>query len=255
MILARDVMGFETRGPVHAVCFGDGTSVEGRSLVIATGVSYRMLDAPGLADFSGRGLYYGATEADARTCAGEDVYIIGAANSAGQAVLNFARHANRVVMLVRSDTLEMTMSRYLIERIEAAENVEVRFRTEVVAGRGDGHLQSITLADRAAGTEAKVDTERLFAFIGAAPRTDWLGDAVVRDDKGFIVTGPDLLAGEEKPRWPLTRAPFGLETSVPGVFAAGDVQDHVYRQAVTSAGSGCMAALDAEKYLDGLVPA
>ena len=141
MVLARDVVGFEVRGPVRAVCFGDGTEIEARAVVVATGVSYRRVDAPGLGDLTGRGVYYGASASEARSCAGEDVYIVGAANSAGQAALNLARHARRVVMLVRSDSLEKSMSQYLVERIRSAENIEVREQTEIVAGHGDDHLE------------------------------------------------------------------------------------------------------------------
>ena len=147
MVLARDVARLEVRGPVRAVQFTDGTEIEARVVLVATGVSYRLLEAPGIADLAGRGVYYGATASEAQACEGDDVYVVGAANSAGQAVLNLARFARRVVLLVRSDSLEKSMSKYLVERIQAAEHVEVRLETEVVAGRGDGHLESLTIAD------------------------------------------------------------------------------------------------------------
>ena len=152
MVLARDVVGFEKRGPVGAVTFADGTEIEARTVLVATGVSYRFLEAPGVHELAGRGVYYGASASEARACEGDDVYVVGAANSAGQAVLNLARFARRVVLLVRADSLEKSMSQYLVERIRAAENVEVRLQTEVAAARGDDHLEALTLDDRASDT-------------------------------------------------------------------------------------------------------
>ena len=196
--------------------FSDGTEIEARAVVVATGVSYRMVEAPGLGDLTGRGVYYGATPNEARSCQGEDVYIVGAANSAGQAALNIARYARRVVMLVRSDSLEKSMSQYLVERINAAENIEVRLQTEIVAGHGDDHLEAITIADRTTGSEHQMPTNWVFVFIGASPRTDWLGKDVARDDKGAVITGHDLLARNEDPRWPLTRARSRWRPACPG---------------------------------------
>ena len=250
MVLARDVVRLEQRGPVHGICFGDGSSIEARAVLVATGVSYRMLAAPTLIQFAGRGMYYGATESDARNLEDEDVYVVGAANSAGQAVLNFARRARSVTMIVRSSSLEKSMSSYLIERIRTADNVEVRLQSEVVAGRGAGHLQAITLADRATGTEEELATEWLFVFIGAAPHTDWLGDAVVRDEKGFVVTGPELLVNGRRSDWPLDRAPFGLETSTPGVFAAGDVRLDSMKRVASAVGEGAMSVHLVHRYLE-----
>ncbi len=249
MVLARDVVGFEVRGPVRAVLFSDGTEIEARAVVVATGVSYRMVEAPGLGDLTGRGVYYGATPSEARSCQGEDVYIVGAANSAGQAALNIARYARRVVMLVRSDSLEKSMSQYLVERINAAANIEVRLQTEIVAGHGDDHLEAITIADRTTGSEHQMPTNWVFVFIGASPRTDWLGKDVARDDKGAVITGHDLLARNEDPRWPLTRAPLALETSVPGVFAAGDVRLDSMKRVASAVGEGAMAVYLVHRYL------
>jgi len=249
MVLARDVVGFEERGPVRAVCFGDGSGIEARAVLVATGVSYRLLEAPGLDELTGRGVYYGATAGDARSCADDDVYIVGAANSAGQAALEIARFARRVVLLVRSDGLDRSMSRYLVERIGATDNIAVRLPTEVVAGRGEDHLDAITIADRAADVKEEVKTSWLFVFIGAAPRTDWLGSGIARDEKGFIITGNDLLARREGPRWPLSRAPFVLETSVPGVFAAGDVRLDSMKRVASAVGEGAMSVYLVHRYL------
>jgi thioredoxin reductase (NADPH) len=249
MVLARDVVGFEARGPVRAVQFSDGSEIEARTVLVATGVSYRRHDAEGLDALTGRGIYYGASAGEARNCEGDDVYIVGAANSAGQAALNLARFARRVVLLVRGDSLAQGMSSYLVDRIEATANIDVRLQTEVVAGRGDGHLESLTLKDRSSGATEDVDTNWLFVFIGASPRTDWLGDTVIRDDKGFVITGNDLLKRPSPTRWPLSRAPYVLETSVPGVFAAGDVRLESMKRVASAVGEGAMSVYFVHRYL------
>jgi thioredoxin reductase (NADPH) len=174
---------------------------------------------------------------------------VGAANSAGQAALDLARFARRVVLVVRSNSLGKSMSRYLVERIEVAPNIEVRLQSEVVAGRGDGHLQALTIADRAGGTEEEVAAEWLFVFIGASPRTDWLGDDVARDEKGFVITGHDVLTHPAGGPWPLARPPFVLETSVPGVFAAGDVRLDSMKRVASAVGEGAMAVYLVHRYL------
>ena len=222
MVLARDVVGLEVRGPVRAVLLAGGDGIEARSVIVASGASYRRLEAPGLAELTGRGVYYGASAAEASQCQGDDVYLVGAANSAGQAALNFARYAKRVVLVVRGPSLLATMSQYLVSRIEAHPGIEVRYRTEVVGAAGEGHLERLTLSDREQGTTEQVEATWLFAFIGAAPRTGWLGTDVLRDDHGFVITGPELAA--EVAHWPLGRAPVALEKRVPGVVAAGDVR-------------------------------
>jgi len=195
-------------------------------------------------------VYYGAGASEARSCEGEDVYVVGAANSAGQAALNIARFARSVVLLVRSDTLEKSMSKYLVERVRAASNIAVRLQSEVVKGRGNDHLEAITIADLASGTEEEVPTNWLFVFIGASPLTDWLGDDVARDKKGFVITGQDLLARKDTPRWPLPRAPLALETSVPGLFAAGDVRLESMKRVASAVGEGAMSVYLVHRYLD-----
>ncbi|HEX6922146.1 MAG TPA: FAD-dependent oxidoreductase, partial [Actinomycetes bacterium] len=249
MVLARDVVSLEARGPVRAVRFDDSGEIEARAVLVATGVSYRRLEAPGMAQLSGRGVYYGASASDAAQCQGDEVYVVGAANSAGQAALNLARYAKRVVMVVRAGALESTMSLYLNARIRAIQNIEVRLRSEVVAARGDGHLEAITLADRDTGGREEVPTSWLFVFIGASPRTDWLGSEVARDDKGFVITGQDLFASSQTPSWPLTRAPFALESSVPGVFAAGDVRLDSMKRVASAVGEGAMSVYLVHRYL------
>jgi thioredoxin reductase (NADPH) len=249
MVLARDVVGLELRGPVRAVLLDGSGEIEARALVVATGVSYRRLAAAGLDELTGRGVYYGVNASEASQCQGDEVYIVGAANSAGQAALSLAHYAERVVLVVRAATLADTMSRYLVERITATPNISLRYRTEVVAGRGDGHLEALTLADRESGVTEEVASSWLFVFIGASPRTEWLGADVVRDDKGFVVTGQDLAAPAFARRWPLTRAPFALETSVPGVFAAGDVRLDSMKRVASAVGEGAMSIYLVHRYL------
>ncbi len=249
MVVARDVVGCQHRGPVHAVCLGDDDAIEARTVLVATGVSYRRMDAPGLEPLTGRGVYYGATASEARGCEGDDVYVVGAANSAGQAVLNLARYARSVTVLVRSDSLEKSMSSYLVERIRATPNVEVRLSTEVAAGHGDDHLEGLTLRERGTGATQDVATDWLFVFIGASPRTDWLGDEVARDGHGFVLTGNDLLGDHPGPRWPLERPPFALESSLPGVFAAGDVRLDSMKRVASAVGEGAMAVHLVHRYL------
>jgi thioredoxin reductase (NADPH) len=249
VVLARDVVGCERRGPVHAVQLEGGSEIEARAVIVATGVSYRRLEAPGVEAFTGRGVYYGANAADAAQCEGDEVLVVGAANSAGQAVLNLARFAKRVTLVVRGPALEASMSQYLIERIAAEPTIEVRFLTEVAAAHGNDHLESVTLTDRASGTTEQLSTSWLFVFIGASPRTDWLGDDVVRDEHGFVVTGQDLGVLDQARRWPLSRAPYSLETSVPGLFAAGDVRRDSMKRVASAVGEGAMAIYHVHRYL------
>jgi thioredoxin reductase (NADPH) len=249
MVLAREVVSFETRGPVRAVSFDGSGEIEARALIVATGVSYRRLAEGGLDQLIGRGVYYGVTAGEASQCQGDDVYVIGAANSAAQAALNLARFAKRVVLVVRAATLTNTMSQYLVERIASTSAIEVRYHSEVVAGRGEGHLEALTLVDRDSGVTEEVSSSWLFIFIGASPRTEWLGPEVVRDERGFVVTGQDLLGPMHANRWPLSRAPFALETSVPGVFAAGDVRLDSMKRVASAVGEGAMSIYLVHRYL------
>jgi thioredoxin reductase (NADPH) len=251
MVLARNVEGLEQRGNVHGILFDDGTAIEARAVVVATGVSYRLLDAPGLAELTGRGVFYGASSSDAPATKGDDVYIVGAANSAGQAALNLARYAQRVVLLVRGGALETSMSQYLVERIREADNIEVRLNTEIGCGGGTEHLEWLALVDRASGEQERVTANWLYAFIGAFPRTDWLGDSIARDGRGFILTGPDITTlGGDATRWPLQRPPFLLETSRPGVFAVGDVRLSSMKRVASAVGEGSSAVSLVHLYLE-----
>jgi thioredoxin reductase (NADPH) len=251
MILARGVVGLEQRGPVHAVRFDDGTEIDAKAVLVATGVSYRRLEAPGLAELTGRGVFYGASANDSASTTGDDVFVVGAANSAGQAALHLARYAKRVVLVVRGDALEKSMSKYLVQRINVAENIEVLLQTEIVRGRGVDHLESLTLIDRGTGIETEMDAGWLFAFIGAQPRTEWLGTSIERDERGFILTGTEVGTGPAK-RWPLDRAPMLLETSRPGVFAAGDARLASMKRVASAVGEGSIAVSLVHLYLETL---
>jgi thioredoxin reductase (NADPH) len=248
MVVAREAVGLRTKGPVRAVVIDGADELEARAVVIATGVSYRRLDAKGLEALGARGVHYGATASEAAQCQGEDVYVVGAANSAGQAVLNLARFARKVVLLVRGERLEDSMSHYLVARINQTDNVEVRLQTQVVGADGQDHLERLRLCDRRTGAVEEAATSWLFVFIGAAPRTDWLGAEVARDEKGFLLTGSELVTANHV-RWPLERPPYVLETSVPGVFAAGDVRLDSMKRVASAVGEGAMAVHLVHRYL------
>jgi thioredoxin reductase (NADPH) len=232
------------------VRFGDGSEIAAHAVVLATGVDYRSLDAPGVAELTGRGVFYGSAATEAPACAGQDVYIVGGANSAGQAAVFFSRHAATVTILVRGKDLEASMSTYLIKQIEAIDNIRVRTGTEVAEACGDGHLERLVLADRATGEQETVEAGSMFVFIGAAPRTDWLDGVVLRDERGFVRTGPDLVVGGKRPSgWPLDRDPYHLESSVPGVFVAGDVRAESVKRVASAVGEGAMAVTLVHRYL------
>jgi thioredoxin reductase (NADPH) len=247
LVLAREVVGLEQRGTVRAVLFEGGGEIEARSVVVSTGVSYRRLEAEGVERLQGKGIYYGAAAAEAAQTAGEMVYIVGGANSAGQAALNFAKHAKQVTLVVRGADLLATMSTYLVDRITSAPNITVRCATQVGAADGDDHLERLTLVERTSGDREEVEASWLFVFIGASPRTDWLGDPVARDTHGFVLTGPDVLTSGAS--WLLPRAPFTLETSVPGVFAAGDVRLDSMKRVASAVGEGAMSIYLVHRYL------
>jgi thioredoxin reductase (NADPH) len=251
VLTTRDVVGLEVRGSARVVRFADGGELPAHSLILATGVSYRPLVAPGVSDLTGRGVYYGSAATEAAACADADVYIVGGANSAGQAALHFARHARTVTIVVRGDSLERSMSYYLIQEIMAIDNIRVQTRTEVVGAHGDSHLEALTLCDSKQGTQTTVPAGYLFVFIGAEPHTEWLGDTVVRDHRGFVCTGPDLLVGGKRPAgWDRDRDPFYLECSVPGIFAAGDVRSNSVKRVASAVGEGAMAVTLVHRYLE-----
>jgi thioredoxin reductase (NADPH) len=250
VLTARDVVALEARGSARVVRFGDGSEIAAHAVVLATGVSYRSLDAPGVADLTGRGVFYGSAATEAPGCRGEDVYIVGGANSAGQAAVFFSKYAATVTVLVRGPGLGASMSSYLIKQLDALDNVIVRTRCEVVEAHGDGHLQTLRLCDRNSGTVESVKAGSMFVFIGAAPRTTWLDGVVVRDGRGFVRTGPDLVVDGKRPTdWPLDRDPYHLESSVPGVFVAGDVRSDSVKRVASAVGEGAMAVTLVHRYL------
>jgi thioredoxin reductase (NADPH) len=251
ILAAADVTGLEARGSSRVVRFADGGEVAAHTVVLATGVSYHTLEAPGVEELTGRGIFYGSTATEAPTCAGEDVYVVGGANAAGQAAVFLARHARQVTMLVRADGLERSMSHYLIRQIRDTGNIQVRPNTSLVGALGTDHLERLRLCDTSDGTVEEVKAGYLFVFIGAAPCTEWLDGVVERDRKGFVVTGPDLLAGGRRPRgWPLDRDPYYLEASVPGVFAAGDARANSVKRVASAVGEGAMAIQLVHGYLE-----
>jgi thioredoxin reductase (NADPH) len=248
VLTARDVVSLEARGSARVVRFGDGSEIAAHAVVLATGVSYRSLDAPGVAELTGRGVFYGSAATEAPACRGEDVYIVGGANSAGQAAVFFSRHAATVTLVVRGSSLEASMSTYLIKQIETIDNISVRTGCQVVEANGDDHLQSISLCEGDKVESVKAGS--MFVFIGAAPRTDWLDGFVQRDGRGFIPTGPDLVVdGQRPPGWTLDRDPYHLEASVPGVFVAGDVRADSVKRVASAVGEGAMAVTLVHRYL------
>jgi thioredoxin reductase (NADPH) len=251
ILTTRDVVGLEVRGSSRAVRFADGGEVMSHAVLLATGISYQRLEVPNLDTLTGRGVFYGSTATEGPACAGDEVFIVGGANSAGQAAVYLAQHARQVTMLVRADTLEKSMSYYLTRQIAETPNIEVRLSTEVVGAEGDGHLERLTLCDRCTGATETVNAGYLFIFVGAAPRTEWLDGIVTRDERGYVLTGPDLLSEGQRPLgWRLDRDPFYLESSVPGVFAAGDVRANSVKRVASAVGEGAMAIQLLHKYLE-----
>jgi thioredoxin reductase (NADPH) len=253
LITTRDVVALEANGAARTVRFADGAWIDGHTVILATGVSYRQLGATGLDRLTGRGVYYGSALTEAANCAAQDVYIVGGANSAGQAAVYLARGARSVTILVRGKSLQESMSYYLIQQIGDIKNITVRTCTEVIEAHGDDHLERLTLRDSTTGEIEHVDAGWLFVFIGALPRTDWLDDMVIRDRRGFVVAGPDLTVDAQPvPGWDLEREPFHLETSVPGVFVAGDARAESAKRVASAVGEGAMAVMLVHRYLEGL---
>jgi thioredoxin reductase (NADPH) len=251
LLLARDVVALEEHGPKRVLRLDDGRRIGAHAVVLATGVSYRSLGVAGVDDLTGRGVFYGSAMTEAAECADRDVFIVGGANSAGQAAVFFSRYARSVCLLVRGPSLEASMSAYLIEQVAAIPSISVRTCTTVAAAHGDGHLEAITVEDARSGERTTLPSDHLFVFIGGAPRTGWLDGAVVRDERGFIPTGPALLRdGRRPPGWPLDRDPYFLETSLPGVFVAGDVRSDSVKRVASAVGEGAMAVTLVHRYLE-----
>ena len=245
LLTVQDARALRVEGAGRFVELTGGGTLSANTVLIASGVAYRKLDAPGFAELTGAGVYYGAALTEARACKDQHVVVIGGANSAGQAAVYFSGWAGKVTMLVRGAGLEASMSQYLIEQIAALENVEVRTRSQAVAAHGeDEHLTALTIRG-ADGAEAREDVDACFVFIGAAPRTDWLAGVVARDERGFILAGADA----HRAGWPLRRDPYVLESSVPGVFVAGDVRARSIKRVASAVGEGSMAVSLIHEYL------
>jgi len=249
--LARHTTALHHRQGRLVVVLSDGTEVAGLAAIIATGASYRRLGVPSLEALQGAGVFYGAAVAQAQGMKGQEVYVVGGGNSAGQAARHLSKHAKRVTLLVLGESLAAHMSRYLIEEIEATENIEVRLNTQVIDGGGQGHLEHLVLEDRASGLTETFPAAALFVLIGARPHTGWLGEEVMHDERGYIITGNDLLRDGSPPAgWPLERQPMLMETSVPGVFAAGDVRCGSVKRVASAVGEGAIAIQMVHKYLN-----
>jgi thioredoxin reductase (NADPH) len=238
----RNVAALRSEGRELTLTLSDGTEVAGRAVVLATGASYRRLGVPSLEGLVGAGVFYGAAVTEAKAVTGQEVYVVGGANSAGQAALHLAEYASRVTLVVRGRSLSTSMSEYLIREIEAAQNIYVLFRTRVIDGGGEGRLEHLVLKDLESERTETVPAAALFVLIGAEPRTGWLPKEIVRDQQGYVVTGPDLLRDGRPPwGWPLGRPPLPMETSMPGVFAAGDVRYGSVKRVASAVGAGANA--------------
>jgi len=250
ILAPQTVVGMRTEASYRIIKLADGSEISCHALMIATGVQWRRLEAPGIDRLQGAGVYYGGGTTEALSCKGEIVYVVGGANSAGQAAMNFSKYAERVVILARGDSLSATMSQYLIDQIKETPNIQLWTHASVAEVHGDTHLAEISVLCSDTNKVERVPASSMFIFIGALPRTDWLGDTIERDDRGFILTGPDLKQGDgHLKKWSLERDPFLLETSVPGVFAVGDVRHGSVKRVASGVGEGSVAVQFIHQYL------
>ncbi len=245
-----EATGVRIEGPYRIIQLADGNEISCHALMVSTGVQWRRLEAPGIDRLQGAGVYYGGGATEALSYKGEIVYVVGGANSAGQAAINFSKYAERVVMLVRGDSLASTMSQYLIDQIKSTRNIQLWTRAGVSEVHGETHLEAISILCSDTNQVDRVQANAMFIFIGALPRTEWLAGVVERDDRGFILTGPDLIPGERRPKgWTLDRDPFLLETNIPGIFAVGDVRHNSVKRVASGVGEGSVAVQFIHQYL------
>jgi thioredoxin reductase (NADPH) len=250
ILAPQEAVGLRIEGPYRLVTLADGSEISCHALLIASGVQWRNLDIPGMQRLHGAGVYYGAGPAEAFSCKDEDVYIIGGANSAGQAAMHFSKFARRVVMLVRGDSLASSMSQYLIDQIKQTANIHVQFRSKAVEVHGEDRLEAISIHCGDTGQIERAPASALFIFIGAVPRTEWLAGIIDRDERGFILSGADLVRDGHRPKgWALDRDPGLLETNVPGVFVVGDVRLGSVKRVASGVGEGSIAVQFVHQYL------
>ncbi|MBR8833763.1 MAG: FAD-dependent oxidoreductase [Stigonema ocellatum SAG 48.90 = DSM 106950] len=250
ILTPQEVTGIVLQDPYRILKLTDGTELSCHTLLIATGVSYHKLKLDNIDKLTGAGVYYGAAISEALSCMNEEVYIVGGANSAGQAAVYISKYARHVTMLVRGDSLAKSMSKYLIDQILATENITVQLHSSVVEVHGETHLESITIANAKTGVQQTVPTKLLFILIGARPHTNWLANVVERDEQGFILTGSSLMRDGRYPKgWKLDRQPFLLESSVPGIFVAGDVRYGSVKRVASAVGEGAIAIQFIHQYL------
>ena len=253
IVSPQEATALRVDGPYRYVRLNDGTELSCHAMLLATGVQWRKLDIPGIDRLQGAGVYYGGTSTEVASCRDEDVYIVGGANSAGQAAMSASQFARRVVVLVRGNSLGATMSQYLIEQIQTAPNIHIEYCTSVVEVHGDDRLEAVSFRCDLTGDVSRVPANSLFVFIGAEPRTAWLDGTIERDERGFILTGPDLLKPGKRPRgWTLERDPSLLETNIPGVFAVGDVRYGSVKRVASGVGEGSVAIQFVHQYLSNV---
>ncbi|GAX44876.1 response regulator receiver modulated FAD-dependent pyridine nucleotide-disulfide oxidoreductase [Tolypothrix sp. NIES-4075] len=254
ILTPQEVTGIRVENPYRFVQLSDGSEISCHALILALGVSWRRLNVPGLEKLTGAGVYYGAAQTEAMSCQGEEVYIIGGANSAGQAAMYFSKYASHVTMLVRGDSLTKSMSQYLIDQIGETPNITVKTHTSVIEAKGETSLEALTIVNALTGETQTVPATSLFIFIGAQPRTEWLDGVVEKGDRGFILTGPDLQLNGCRPKgWTLERDPYLLETNIPGVFAVGDVRQGSVKRVASSVGEGSICVQFVHQYLSNVV--
>jgi thioredoxin reductase (NADPH) len=246
----QEAVNVRTEGPYRFIKLSDGSEISCHALMIATGVQWRRLEAPGVDRLQGAGVYYGGGSTEALSCKDETVFVIGGANSAGQAAMNFARYAEKVVIVVRGSSLASTMSQYLIDQVKETPNIQIWPHASVSEAHGETHLEEISFLCSDTGKVERLPANAMFIFIGALPRTDWLAGVVERDERGFILTGPDLIREGQRPKgWSLDRDPFLLETNVPGIFAVGDVRHGSVKRVASGVGEGSVAVQFIHQYL------